>query len=287
MTSPRSRPTGTCGSACWPPLRRSRYSILEEDRRRGIHCFLGSISGYYYTPVHSVFIGVMVAIGVTLVVIKGRTVIEDVCLSLAGMMAPIVAFIPTSDDVQGVCRPQMLHLGHYEPATGSPVVPASISNNLHAFVFAGYVAIALVLIAFVIQRRVSESVAEYTIGTWISLAAGLALVITASILLHWGYGWVLDGHARAACAMFLFLAIAAGANSLFGFKYQHTNKIYASIYGFVGLAMIVSGVLFVAARVHDRSSLNGHLVLCIEAVEIGLFVVFWAAQTVERWNQTV
>ena len=51
--------------------------------------------------------------------------------------------------------------------------------------------------------------------------------------------------------------------------------------------MIVFAVVFIAARAHDRSSFDGHLVLFIEAIEIGLFVVFWGAQTVERWHRTV
>src|SRR5579859_6882242 len=56
------------------------YSILEERFAHGVNCFVGSISGYYYSPVHPVFIGVMVSIGLALLVIKGRTVIEDTCL---------------------------------------------------------------------------------------------------------------------------------------------------------------------------------------------------------------
>jgi hypothetical protein len=263
------------------------YAIVEEQQHAGVGCFLGSISGYYYTPVHSVFVGVMVAIGVMLVVVKGKTVLEDASLTLAGMMAPIVAFIPTSDDLQGVCRTSMLDAGRYEPARGSAVVTASISNNLHALLFAGYVAIALMLTAYFVQRRVRGSAPEFTLGTWISLAVGFAILVVGSVLLRWAYDWVLDGHARAACAMFLFLAVAALANSVFGFKYQQTSKAFAWIYGVVGVAMIVSGILFIVEHSHDRTSLGGHLVLVIEAVEIGLFVVFWSAQTVERWNQTV
>jgi len=113
------------------------YSIIEEYRQPGAHCFLGSVSGYYYTPVRLIFIGVMVSIGFTLIVIKGRTALEDWFLSLAGIMAPIVAFLPTSDDTKGACRRDMLNIGHYEPASGSRFVPVSINNNLHAFVFAG------------------------------------------------------------------------------------------------------------------------------------------------------
>jgi hypothetical protein len=262
-------------------------SIVEEARKPGVGCFLGSISAYHYTPVHTVFVGVMVLIGVMLLVIKGRTVIEDACLSLAGMMALIVAFVPTRDDVAGVCRAPMLGAGRYEPARGSPVVSASISNNLHALLFAGYVAITLFLVAYLIQRRLHGAPREYTTGTWVSLGVGLVLLLVGSTLLRWAFDWVLDGHARAACAMFLFLAVAALANSYFGFRLRHTAKVFAWIYGAVGVAMIVFAVVFIAARALDRSSLDGHLVLFVEAIEIGLFVVFWGAQTVERWHQTV
>ena len=153
--------------------------------------------------------------------------------------------------------------------------------------FAGYVAIALFLIAYVIQRKLHGTPPEYTTGTWVSLGAGLVLLVVGSALLRWAYDWVLDGHARAACAMFVFLAVAALANSFFGFKLRQTERVYAWIYGAVGVAMLVVAGGFVALRAIDRSSFDGHLVLLIEAAEIGLFVVFWGVQTVERWHQTV
>ncbi|MDE3087224.1 MAG: hypothetical protein KGJ77_10720, partial [Acidobacteriota bacterium] len=97
---------------------------------------------------------------------------------------------------------------------------------------------------------------------------------------------VLHGHACAACAMFVFLAAAAGTNSVVGFR-DRTGRVYAWTYGIVGMAMVVAGVLFVVLQGHDQTALGGHLVLTIEVVEIGLFVVFWALQTVERWTETV
>lgn len=257
------------------------YSIIEEYRQPGVHCFLGSISGYYYTPVRPIFIGVMVSIGFALIVIKGRTPFEDWFLSLAGIMAPIVAFIPTSDDKAGVCRDEMLKIGHYQPYRPDGFVPASINNNLHALVFAGFTAIVLASVVFLIQRRPISS------GAWKSLAGGFVVVVLGWSLLHWAYGWVLDGHARAAIAMFGFLAAAALTNSVLGFKYGHTTKVYSWTYGIVGAAMIVSGLLFVLCRAFDWSSFGGHLVLVIEAVEISLFVAFWVAQTIERWDNTV
>ena len=263
------------------------YSIIEEYSQSGVHCFLGSISGYYYTPVHPVFIGVMVGIGLALIAIKGRTAIEDACLSLAGMMAPIVALVPTGDDVRGVCRPQMLSAGHYQPDTHTSFGPASISNDLHAYVLAGYVAIGLLLIAALLQWRHSGSTEEYTSGTWITLGIAFALVLTGSILLRWGYEWVLQGHARAACAMFLLLAVAAITNGVLGLRRQHTKPVYVWSYLAVGSFMIAAGIVFLVTQVSDRSALNGHLVFAIEIVEILAFVVFWAVQTIERWNDTV
>jgi hypothetical protein len=263
------------------------YSLIKEYRQAHVHCFLGSISGYYYTPVHSVFVGVMVAIGLALIAIKGRTAIEDVCLSLAGMMAPIVAFIPTTDDPNGVCRPQMLGIGHYQPVVpGSRYIPAAINNNLHSLFFAGTVAIVLLFVAVLVQYLTNGAASirqDYTVGTWINLGLGIAIVALGWILLHWSYGWLLQGHARAACAMFALLSAAAITNCVVGWK-EDASKYCAVLYGIVGALMILAGAAFLVAQ---GSSSNAHLVLYIEATEIALFVSFWAVQTVQRWNDTV
>jgi hypothetical protein len=59
------------------------------------HCLQTSISAYYYTPARSIFVGSLVAIGVALIAIRGRSDGEDALLNLAGMLAPVVAFVPT------------------------------------------------------------------------------------------------------------------------------------------------------------------------------------------------
>jgi hypothetical protein len=261
------------------------YSIMAERQYNGVHCFLGSISGYYYTPVHPVFIGVMIAVGFALIAIKGRTALEDMSLSLAGMMAPIVALIPTSDDVNGVCRPQMLAVGHYQaPIAGSIYPRASITNNLHTLVFAGFTALVLVIVPFFVQWWRTGATTQYTTGFWINWSVGGALVILALILIHFCYNWVLMGHAYAACAMFAFLAGAAIANLIAG---HNVDRKYAVTYGIIGVLMLGSGVAFVLVQGKYSSGLNGHLVLAIEAAEIILFAVYWAIQTIERWNQPV
>ncbi len=58
-----------------------------------------SISSYYYTPVHSVFIGVLVTMGICLIALQGNTDGEDVLLNLAGMLAPVWRSSPRRSSV--------------------------------------------------------------------------------------------------------------------------------------------------------------------------------------------
>ena len=85
-------------------------------------CLQTSISAYYYTPVHAVFIGVLVTMGICLVALKGNTDGEDALMNLAGMLAPGVAFIPTpvpSSAARRRCSPR--HPGGGGQQHGRPV----------------------------------------------------------------------------------------------------------------------------------------------------------------------
>jgi len=55
-----------------------------------------SISAYYYTEIRSLFVGALVMMGASYVAIRGTNNLEEVVLNLTGMMAPIVAFVPTA-----------------------------------------------------------------------------------------------------------------------------------------------------------------------------------------------
>lgn len=54
-----------------------------------------TISAYYYSPVRSVFVGVLVGAAFSLVAIRGRRGAENALLDLAGMLLPLVAIVPT------------------------------------------------------------------------------------------------------------------------------------------------------------------------------------------------
>jgi hypothetical protein len=57
-----------------------------------------------------------------------------------------------------------------------------------------------------------------------------------------------------------------------------------SIWGYVAVAAlrIVGGLVTWLTRVFGE-----HTVFALEAYEIGLFGVYWAVQTVEKWNEEV
>ena len=63
--------------------------------KSGIRLPMTSISAYYYTDAQTVFVGVLIGLGVLLVVIQGRTPWEDAWMNTAGALAPFVALLPT------------------------------------------------------------------------------------------------------------------------------------------------------------------------------------------------
>jgi hypothetical protein len=65
--------------------------------RSKVGCWQTSISAYYYTPVRAIFVGSLMAVGLSLIVYKGRGRGEDLCLNFAGMLAPVVAIVPTKN----------------------------------------------------------------------------------------------------------------------------------------------------------------------------------------------
>ena len=285
-------------------------SIIEEYLKPGVGCFMGSLSGYFYSPVHSVFISVMVAVGVALLVIKGKTALEDTFLSLAGIMAPVVAFLPTTDDPNGACRNQLLTVHDYLPQVApytavSGLAPrvhellsrldpkfsdSSIRNNLVVLFYAGVAAIVIVFFGFLFQRwRKGGPVSEYTRGFWVNLGFGAALVLVLGLFLEFGYGFVLMQHAKAACAMLVFLAFAAITCWAAGPKERaRRERNYARAYGAIGALMLLTGLFFVFTyEWGNRSWFGNHFVLVIEATEMLLFFVYWLIQTVDRWVETV
>ncbi len=242
-------------------------------------CFQHSISAYYFTPVRTIFVGALMAIGAALIVISGRTLAEDVLLSIAGFLAPVVAIIPTTD--VGQCWSSPPPAQPIVDGELAPWVVAGVRNNVPALLVMGVIGlVAIALIPYVTERQ----------PPWTALAASerstraaLAMVVLVLLVVWWAYsswpGFYEHAHSYAAIAMFGFLSLAVASNA---WECRVGRSAWFWSYALIAAAMPLAGVVvWIFAAGWD------HSVLVLESIEIGLFVAFWALQTVRYWNRTV
>jgi hypothetical protein len=239
-------------------------SVLIE--RSHATCWQGSISAYYYTPVHAMFVGALVAIGVALIAIRGSTDLEDVFLNVAGVLAPIVAFVPTKVPAHS-CASVDLVVVDNKPF---------IDNNVLAFAIGGAIAIGA---AYVIARLMGKPTFEQNDKpTFLGLLIGVALLILGLVwYLGFRDSFLSHAHSWAAGLMFfaIWLAMLLNAKSAPGATYRW-------IYRGTAAAMALAALVVAAVKLVHRDW--HHQVLWIELLELLPFVVYWAAQTFEHWD---
>jgi uncharacterized membrane protein (GlpM family) len=238
-------------------------------------CLQTSISAYFYTPVQGIFVGGLIAIGVCLIVIKGSTQLEDICLNLAGMLAPLVALAPTS-------KPSPKCASSTQSPLPREWVEASLNNNVKALLITGFASLAC---AFFIGSVANKGVMKTMTLAKTEIKAGLwtvlAVLVFATALYWWWGSFNTRAHGFAAVLMFLFLAGASALNWR-QLRESEDKKTYRRFYGGIAAAMVGVGV-FTFAFLRSWS----YYVLALEATEIGLFAAFWLNQTAEHWNQKV
>jgi hypothetical protein len=254
-------------------------SILLE--RADVDCWQTSVSAYYYTPVRAIFVGVLMAIGLCLIVIKGSTTWEDATLNAAGMVAPIVAVVPTTD--VGRCWSQSPgRLPVDEDGNLAPWVVANVDNNVTALLITGIAGLLVAAVIASIATNNVKAVAEVgEAGMRLGLLAAMVFLLTGAVLFAVWDDFDTRAHGIAAVAMFLFLALAVGGNA-----WQRRNdprpRPYFWLYASIAAAMLLApAIMFPLASGWD------HMVLVLETTEIVLFAVFWLVQTKEHWGETV
>ena len=244
-------------------------SVLVEWRAVGQTCFQTSLSAYYYTPARGFLVGALLAIGVCLVVLKGNSPREDALLNAAGMLAPVVAFVPTPD--AGSC-------------TSSPAAfvdrQAHVVNNVSALLALGLVALVLTAVITWWEHRGRGVPTSSTVG----LAAAFAL--WAVVALAFGVlrdGFVERSHDAAAIAMFTCIVgvVVLNALDLGRQPSQLGDRRFAGLYAAVAVAMGLAVLVIVAV---DLAVGWDHSVLWVEGTLIVLFAVFWSLQTRELWH---
>lgn len=221
-----------------------------------------SLSAYYYTAAGPIFVAALTAIGLCLVVLRGATDAEEVCLNLAGLSAPMVAFVPT-------------------PQSDEPIDNHAILNNAGTF-FAMLAVGFVVIVGYGISRRVRG--VERWPSPWVVI--GLVSTVLAWLV---GVTWILSDqdsfahYAHYMAAVFTFVPFAGVVllNTRWGIRVlardpaaesRRFEKTYDAITA--GIALITLAGL--ALR---------HWAYALLATEIGLltlFALFWVLQTIDQ-----
>lgn len=246
-------------------------AVAYEIIRGGADCVQTSISAYYYTHAQAIFVGVLVAIGVCLICLRGSTEHEDVLLNLAGILAAVVALVPTPD------------AGNCASLPGVPADPTpNIENNITALLVVGLAAFlmlaALGVLAWRRRRFASQRWPET--AALIGYGVAAALWILGGVVFLKARAWFVDNaHIYAAGAMFTCIIAVAVANA-FSFKHKQRDPNARNRYLSIAILMpvIVVGLLAFGGNYH---------VLLAEIAAIFLFAVFWAFQTEELWDEGV
>lgn len=254
-------------------------SILIE--RSNVDCWQTSVSAYYYTPVRVIFVGVMMAIGLCLIVIKGSTTWEDATLNAAGMLAPIVAVVPTTD--VGVCWSQSPGpLPVDDDGNLAGWVMANADNNITALLITGIAGLLVAAIIASIATNNVRAIAEVgEPGMRLGLLAAMVFLLSGGVLFVVWDDFNAQAHGIAAVLMFLFLALAVGGNA-WERRNDAGRRTYFWLYASIAAAMLIA-----PAIMFPLGSSWAHMVLILEATEITLFAIFWLVQTREHWGETV
>jgi hypothetical protein len=250
-------------------------SILIE--RSNVACWQRSISAYYYTPVRAIFVGSLMAVGLSLIVYKGRSRGEDPFLNFAGMLAPVVAIVPTTN--VGTCWSV--------PPEPSPLTPertpagwvvANIDNNFDALLITGAIGLAVTaFIALFMSRKNLLDTARSHLGTTVSLiGTGVALLV-AWWLSENRSDFYTKAHSFAAVAMFVLLI---GAIVSVALDTRNRGAVWWLCDAALA-ALMVAGAIVIGLT----GIFGDHKIFVLETYEIALFAVYWGIQTAEKWHE--
>jgi len=253
-------------------------------QRISTDCIEGSISAYYYTPVHGLFIGSLVATGAAMVALKGRTTVEDTFFNVAGMLAPVVALVPTT-------RQEMLCDGKTLPLSldRDDLVP----NSLLALLAAGAAILAATAIIAMRRRTLKDRATSLGHSLRTGVAPSAALMIAALVtVIGFNQPWYTFMHFGAAVGLFVSISLAIGSLLSERFhsllhrlltwarptdKYRKPERKYYR--GYAGV-LIATLPLMLLAGMAGRS-----WIFWVEVVGVASFTVFWSIQTAELWDR--
>lgn len=236
-------------------------SVAVEAVRTG--GFEGSISAYFFTPVRSVFVGTLCAVGASLIVYRGRTDPEDIVLNVSGFLAFVVAFVPT------------------KAPDGTPDAPIAdaITNNLWTLLVTAAVAVA---VAWRLVRR-TDGTRDVAVEASLAGAGGLLVVLGtyfAAARTHF-LSWA---HLGAAGAMFAGMTLVVGLNAREARAAEGDDpQVCARRIWYPRLFVAMVGTAVVVGGAAIAGLPKGALTL--EALLLAEFGAFWFLQTHALWGE--
>lgn len=218
-----------------------------------------SISAYYYTPAGPVFVAVMASVGVCLVALQGFTDAENVCLNLAGISAPMVAFVPS-------------------PERGESPDVAAITNN--AATYLSVLAVGYLVVLAFVWHRVRRG---GTVSVWSRIGLGsvaLAWLVGVVWLLSDRSSFVARAHTLAATFTLLPFVFVVALNTDWGVRFIAREPV-PSRTRFGRAYWVVLAGMFCVAIVFGVLHTWAYALLGLEIGVLVLFAAFWVLQSVD------
>ena len=282
------------------------------DTRRHADGWQNSISAYFYTSSHSVFIASLCAVGICLIVYQGSTTTEDALLNFSGVLALVVGLVPTGRETLR---------GPGLPCSFDPT--AFVENNVRALIIASLVAVAVYVVIQVIRNRLTTP-AQATLSCDTNdspnndaaqLPPILAAVVlrlekvlrVAAPLLHFvgrllPYlllaaliagaivffvdlpSFVDNAHTVAAYGMFGGIIVVAVHYACYAAvrkdRGPRTRLAFVAAYLIIAALMVVTLLVVGIFQVTG----NGLGLLVVEFIVIGEFAAFWLFQSIDLWE---
>ena len=236
---------------------------------------LRSISAYYYTAAQGPFVGALVAAALGIIAISGRGV-ERALLDAAGLVAPLMALIPTRIDNSTVP-------GYAPCATGTECVPA----ELQAGIGVGLVTYAIVGLSGWVVALFLTNRGKRSTSVVVSLVTSPIILIAAPLLFFvWRDGLLIGGHLAAAGVFFFLIAAVALSDDFHSDVEKTPTRRVKRTYRIIGVVMGVNVAVTIALIIAGLDVSPWPPVGFIgELIALALFFVFWILQSSRVWDE--